>query len=156
MKPNDFFSKTEWEETAPPPSDEDIRAFESSHGIRFPKEYQEFLVKVANGGTPISDLGFEVKSLNNIYSLAELYGIRDDYFSLEEHFRLELYDTQVPNLLIIGDDGLGSAIMLSTRQEDLGSVYFFEHEFLAETGESPRAIRLANSFTEFIQLLFLP
>lgn len=129
---------------------EDIRAFEKRHGVELPEDYQQFLLST-NGGMPSppvihSRTGYKV-------GLCQLYSLNDDYpYDLDRKCSSTDWEEGYSlGYLRIGRDSGGSAIFISTRGDDRGSIHFLDREELIRPSNKP--IKLADSFDQFLSEL---
>jgi len=85
-----------------------------------------------------------------------LFGIaNDDEYSLASY--IEVYSGRMPdNILPIGSDDFGNVVCLSVMGEDIGKVYFWNHdwEVVERTADYSNMTLMANSFSEFIEGLY--
>ena len=127
-------------------SEEDFRAFELRHGITFPADYREFMLKY-NGGMPeptcfITKDGFKAQ-------IFQFDPIGDNFPHDLDH---RIYTDDWPEALDqgivrIGRDCGGSHIFICTK-EDCGAIYFLDREELIRPPSG--YVRLASSFTELM------
>lgn len=141
------------------PLDEKIlRNYESQWGFVLPHQYRQFLLQY-NGGLPRPD-GFNFKGKKNGSDVQCFYGITDDAdMSLIEE--LESYKNRLPTRLFpIANDSGGNLICISVIGNDIGKIYFWDHEREADTkqAQSPDEVKnivlIADSFGEFLEGLF--
>jgi hypothetical protein len=117
-------------ETEPPASEASIRRLEQRIGQPLPPAYREFL-RQHDGG---------LLELNN-RAVNEIFGVSDDlpdYASMAH--ALELYrdqDRVSAWLLPVANDSFSNLFALSLRDEDRGTVWFWDHENEADEGEPP-------------------
>jgi hypothetical protein len=140
----------------------DVLRFEQAVGCRLPEDYREFLL-IFNGGQtsldqvvfPIDDSGNDTTILNSFCKLNSPQG------NLEKtHDRLKNDDEFPRDLLVIGYDDGGSRVCLVIHGDRRGEIWFNDrldpHEpkrRLAWYDRKRDFKKLANSFTEFIQML---
>lgn len=143
-------------ESQKPLTDVDVSAAEQRLQVVFPPEYREFLFK-HNGGRPSPNVfefqdpdGDEADSLVNFFfSIYE-----GPVNNLENKYRGFVSDERLlPHFLPIAGDPFGNLICLSVGGEDRGKVYFWDHEIEPDTAGYENMSLLANSFTEFIDML---
>lgn len=146
--------KVDFADPAPPASEEQIAAVESSLDLELASSYKAFLRR-QNGGYMASnsfsgDLGASVRyfysagetpveHLEDLVSIASLYspGGEADYVLR-------------PGVLPIGEDDGGNLICLDVGAGDPGAVYFWEHEILPEDAAYTR---LADDVDALIEAL---
>jgi hypothetical protein len=145
----------------PPPSPDQVEAFEAEIGTRLPDDYRQFLLR-SNGGkinwhefqgpTP------EGQEWNTV--IDQVGGLRDER-DLSLRLARRIYqgrDLQIPRALlwIMGDPG-GNAMCLGLTGKYRGRVYFWIHdeqpspeEWDGEVETAGNVILLANSFIDFV------
>lgn len=136
-----------------PLRDLDIVPVERQLGSSLPADYKRFLL-THNGGYPEPD-AFTIEGYPSGGDALVHYFMcvkDDDIYNLIDW--VEAYSGRLPpNLLPVACDTLGNLICLSISGEDLGRVYFWDHEEEAGTGETPsydNVYPIANSFQEFL------
>jgi SMI1 / KNR4 family (SUKH-1) len=145
-----------FDEEGPRLSKEDLLGFQEQAGIRFPKEYQEFLLQ-HNGGRPSPSV-FAYSRDGNVDS-----GMVDWFLSIHnaEYDSLKDYNTtykpRLPGELIpIAHDPGGNLICLVWSGPLRYRIYFWDHDEEAEEGEPPTDRNLyfvADSLQEFLNAL---
>lgn len=144
-------------------SETTLKEFELRLSIKLPQDYCDFMLE-HNGGYPVEGWVFDFveTGLERLTSsiVSEFYNIeapdRKLYNDLAARYS-DLIDELVipPTLIPIADDVFGNPVMLSVSNDDYGHVYFANHEIEdPETGYlvmSP----IADSFTEFIDMLYI-
>jgi hypothetical protein len=131
-----------------PPADSQIAAFQSQFGVTLPSEYVAFL-RHSNGGHPERN-SFKPAGLAEdvMWGVSRFYHLDDDRTDLEgiwgatNEWRAVISGKIVP----IGDDGGGNQILL-WFDKGPPMVKICVHD------ESMRLIHVADSFSEFIDLL---
>jgi hypothetical protein len=112
---------------APAPADQ-IERLERRIGRPLPDEYRSFL-RQQDGG----------RLADNTEAVKEVFGLAPtvpEYANLWH--KLDVYSSRVPDwLLPVASDEFGNLFAISTRDEDLGSVWFWDHEEEADEGEPP-------------------
>jgi cell wall assembly regulator SMI1 len=111
----------------PPASAELINRLEQRVGRPLPPEYRDYL-REQDGG----------RLDNNSRAINTIFGIGDvpEWASMWDV--LETYSERVPDwLLPVADDAFGNLYAVSLRNEDRGSVWFWNHELEADEGEAP-------------------
>lgn len=145
-------------DSATPITEQDIALVEQRLGKSIPPVYRTFLL-AHNGGRPQPD-GFssygEKGGLHDQSRVDWLFGINTGayYNDLEQHFDM-VRERRVPaNLLPIANDPGGNLICLSTAGAEVGTVYFWDHEFeVGNDGDPPtydNVFFIAGSFDEFL------
>jgi len=136
--------------------DERLSKFETIIGSRLPEDYREYLL-THNGGKP-TPCDFVISEKEGSDSLHVVYGIHNgpSYANLEEVNAV--YSKRIPDSLItIADDPFGNAICICINGENLGKVFFWDHELESEDEEEPsydNISLLAASFSEFLGKLY--
>lgn len=116
-----------------PLSDAAIVQAEQRMQVRFPEDYRCFL-KRFNGGEPEGHF-FAIPSMANRSSVRMFYGINgDECFDLVRNWEVFL-GRMPPNLIPIGDDAFGNLVVISVRGEDVGKVYYWDHDQETPWGE---------------------
>jgi hypothetical protein len=138
-----------------PLSESILLKHESSWGFRLPEPYRAFLLQ-NNGGSPVKDC-FNFKESTTGSDLRRFLGITGE--SLDLPSTLAIYKGRLPaRFFPIGKDSGGNVICISVADDDLGKVYFWDHDTEAGTGESPElamnTILIADSFQEFLEGLY--
>lgn len=146
-------------------NEENIKEFEKALNIRLPQDYIEFLIK-NNGGTPEGNLVFDFYDIGNskedstIISFFEQIYLANNSSFKNNHIKAgycALVDSRQipPHFLPIADDVYGNIIFICTDGKDRGNVFFGDHELeVKETGYIVLS-KIANSFTEFLNKLYL-
>ena len=138
----------------PPISKSEIGLVEKRLGFDIPPEYKIFLLKT-NGGIPYPG---SVKYDGEYYDcVAYFYSAGNDNSSNDLFRNLEEYRGVVPShYLAIAESPGGNLYCLSLKNEDYGSVYFWEHDEANYDGETreENMILLAPSLTKFIDELY--
>jgi len=140
----------------PPLIKADIAELERKLGISFPFDYKNFLL-AHNGGHPTPD-SFSIKgeAEGSKSMIQGFFGIQaGEYDNLFD--TMQRYHSRVPaNFLPIAYDPGGNLICLSVAGEDMGKVYFWDHEEEAEEGEPPsydNVYFVADSFNDLLNSL---
>lgn len=113
--------------------------------VEFPKEYFDFLVD-QNGGYPVK-CEFELPDKTDKSIVNMFYPIGEMKTNLKRRNRLRLH----PDFIAIGNDSGGNQILLGVSGDEIGRVYFWEHDVDPEE-ENPMHF-LANSFNDFLKML---
>ena len=128
---------------------------EKEWGCKLPDSYRTFLLRF-NGGRPKKDV-FNFKNSNNGSNIDFFLGLvpDDDDLDIDEH--LDCYRKRLPESFFpIAYDSGGNLICISTAADDIGKVYFWDHELEADInqGQSPETvdntILIADDFDEFL------
>jgi hypothetical protein len=135
-------------------SSEQLNELERQYRISLPEDYKQFLITV-NGGRPVErKFSFEENGRHTRAAVAWFFGDCDNAnYGLRPNFKI--YKGRIPDAFFpIATDSFGNLILLSSRSEDRGSVYFWDHEKEDEDAPSSKNTYLvANSFSEFVQKL---
>lgn len=112
-------------EPAPPSA---VDRLERRIGRSLPDDYRSFLLRQDGGWMQMND-----------GAVKEILGVRDDASYNASLWRaLDTFNERVPNwLLPVARDEYGNLYALSLRQQDFGSVWFWDHEEEADEGEPP-------------------
>jgi hypothetical protein len=130
--------------------------FEKLIGASLPDDYRQFLID-HNGGKPLP-CDFYISEEEGENSIHHFYGLHDGpiYASLEESFKV--YKGRMPDSMIsFAYDPFGNAICIGLRGDDLGKIFFWDHELETADGKQPyydNISRIAKSFKKFIDDLF--
>ena len=137
----------------------ELKSIESKYGFNFPSQYRAFLLQ-HNGGRP-EPARFQFLDANGPYSdslvnwFLAIYDGECDNF--EKAFRaLKVEHVRIPqNLVPIADDPFGNMICISVSGDDVGAVYFWDHEKDADCRVALPPTRdnfdlIAHSFNEFL------
>ncbi len=137
---------------------EKVDALEKEFNLHLPADYRQFLLEVGGG---IADTYHEeekntipVEDLNDSISVAALYGIGNQPAHCSIDKAMRDYSDEIPsNSVIIGCEYFGSYLVLECGGENAG-VWFWDDccEYEATTEEFG-VYFVADSFTEFINLL---
>ena len=134
---------------------EKVDALEKEFNLHLPADYRQFLLEVGGGVADEDEYNeIRVEDLNDAISVAVLYGIGNQpaHCSIEKAMRD--YSDEIPsNSVIIGCEYFGSYLVLECDGENAG-VWFWDDccEYEATTEEFG-VYFVADSFTEFINLL---
>lgn len=127
---------------------DEIKIVEKEMGILFPKEYIEFLLD-QNGGNPKKS-EFQLPDGTNTSVVNVFYPIG----KMEENLQREnmILDGEIPEGYIsIGDDSVGNEILLKIKGENIGELYFWDHDVDSE--EENNMHFLANNLNAFLNIL---
>ncbi len=125
---------------------EDVRAFEGDHGVRLPADYIDFLLR-HNGGRA-ADAYFEVPGWGDSV-IAVFFGIGLSRGSDLARAHERMSERNLGWCLPIASDPGGNYVCLSLRNDDGGTVWFFDHEHDVFEDPAGAMHRLAGSFEEF-------
>jgi hypothetical protein len=136
------------------PTNADISAFEKLIHGTLPEDYKAFL-KNQNGGRPqprrfrfTTPAGREEDSaLHYFFAL---------YEGRVENLKntLEILKGRIPSdCLPIATDPFGNVILLGIADQNLGRVYFWDHEKEDENSTTANISPIARSFSEFVEQL---
>jgi len=135
-------------------NDNFVKVLESYFFCKFPNAYRQFLLKT-NGGKP-TKIYFIVKTTKKLGTVHYFLGISPDrYKGLLEYEKV--FCGRIPsNTLAIASDPGGDLILLSVKGQDYGKVYYWDHNWEAEDGQTPDYSNLtliADSFEDFLSSL---
>jgi hypothetical protein len=127
-------------ESYEPITSEKINNLENKTDINIPLNYKEFLLK-NNGGYP-KKRGFlyRVQTNGRRAVVNKFLGIHDgENNNLYKYLiTYKIREKRLPsNLIPIANDPGGNLICLSINGEDVGKVYFWDHDLEAEEGQEP-------------------
>lgn len=140
-------------EVEQPLKDEDIMRLERRLDIKLPELYRDHLLK-HNGGYP-----------NNACFSAEqgtgscihyFYAIYDGEYSnfYEYYFIYKVEQQRMPNNIIpVAYDESGNQICISVSGDDLGVVYFWDHEEETQPATYENLYKISDDFNDFLDKL---
>lgn len=144
-------------------SKEDIDNFERNLKMKFPGKYIEFLLE-HNGGTPEEDLVFDfvdsASNKKNSTDIREFYVFyKDEESSFDDIIKVNK-TMKSENLISndywgFADDSAGNPICMKTAGEDMGSIFFCNHELEDVDNGYLLMSKVANSFSEFLEILYI-
>ena len=143
----------------PQVTDAQIRAFEQSFGHPLPDDYRQFLLDMNGGRLDRANREFDLGVVNRLFSLDDTV---DDSRDLATQANRERAMLPSPDLLIIGHDDFGNAILLMLAGEHRGEVWFMIGGDDARPEDAnPRVLwhdrrdmrKLAATFEQFIRSL---
>lgn len=146
------------EDSQPSVSEADLYAFEQRFGVVLPDDYKEFLLK-HNGGKPTPR---RYKTLDGVVesSFIRMLPLADlDAPNLVLNYTTYNQGYCIPNNLIpIGEDPIGNQICMSLSGEDTGTVYHWSYDWEDEVFRASYKYmrKIAGSFSEFLECLFMP
>ena len=136
------------------PTNADISTFEKLIHGTLPQDYKAFL-KNENGGRPKPNLfRFTTRAGREENSTVHyFFGLHEGRVgSLKNDF--EIYKGRIPSdCLPIATDPFGNVIMLGITHQNLGRVYFWDHEKETEPPSEGNISPIAHSFSEFVDKL---
>jgi cell wall assembly regulator SMI1 len=147
------------ENTAPPATEEQIRAFEAEIGHTLPEDYRAFLARCSGGWVDMTCRydGVSPDGEESSVFLMSISGLRKGYNYSLSHNREFIGDRIPKSLIWIMNDPGGNLICLGVSGKERGRVYLWDHE--GEPGpagwggtvESAGNIEvIAESFAEFL------
>lgn len=132
---------------------ERLAQVEERLGVHFAVDYRSFLLK-HNGGIP-SPNRFKFKEVKGDYSDSLVYrflAIDTEKFNLERE--VEIYAGRIPDHLVpIAADPFGNVICIAVAGPSAGAVYFWDHEEEGDVLNNDNVYLIADTFTEFLDLL---
>jgi len=135
-----------------PTSNQEIDLFEKDLNIKLPTEYRNWLLKF-NGGSPRPRVfEFRLDGEEASSCVAWFYAIDEGRINnLRKTIEVfKLNDVRMPvDLLPIACDPGGNQICLGYQGDNLGKVFFWDHEQECG-GEYDNCYLIANSFNEFL------
>lgn len=139
-----------------------IEEYERKLDVKLPEDYKEFMLE-NNGGVPEEDIMFDFFDLasekNNSTDIREFFIFYnegetsyDDIMKVNTIMREE--KTIPDDFWVFADDSGGNPIGMKLSGDEIGSVYFCNHELEdVDTGFLLMS-KVANSFHEFIELTY--
>jgi hypothetical protein len=151
--------KASIKESGEPLSEAVLAQAERRMGLRIPLEYRNFLL-AHNGGYP-EPSSFRVPDVTEVdqesWATVDWFlGLRADKIDDLVDYVNRYHNRLPPALFPIGHDPFGNLICLSAAGQDIGRVYFWDHEYEAAEGQEPsyaNVFLLADSFHEFLNKL---
>lgn len=149
----------EFENKGKPLSESEITTWEKTQGFSLPADYRQFLLTV-NGGRPTPDV-FDIPGAgaSTVHTFNSLHD--NSPYDLDED--MQAYSGRLPSRMItVASDDCGNVLAMSVSGNDLGFIYFWDHELEADPhqGEDPESIdnltMLTKSFQEFVDSLRAP
>jgi cell wall assembly regulator SMI1 len=111
----------------PPAAPELVERLEQRIGRRLPTSYRDYLLRQDGGWLESNDAAVKT-----------IFGVGNVKDSASMWRALETFDERVPAwLLPVARDEYGNLFAVSLRDEDLGSVWFWNHEEEADEDEPP-------------------
>lgn len=127
-------------------TEEEISDVEKKLGILFPLEYKDFLLS-QNGGYP-KVCEFDLPDGSNASIVNHFYSIGEMPSNLYKRNRF-LEDSA--EFIKVGDDSGGNQILLRVRGENVGELYFLDHDINPEVENNIHF--LAEGFYKFLKML---
>lgn len=127
-------------------TEEQISDVEKKIGVSFPLEYKNFLLD-QNGGYP-KVCEFDLPDGSNSSTVNHFYSIGEMPSNLYKRNRFLEDDA---DFMTIGDDSAGNQILLRVKGENIGELYFLDHDVDAEEENSMHF--LAEDLNEFLKML---
>lgn len=141
----------EFRRRGPAISESDVAEFEERVGHRLPDDYRVFMLE-SNGGVPRANY---LPSNENVGVRAFFMLGDDPHYAIGEMLRV--FEGRYPvGMLPVAEDSSGNLLLIDVGRQEMGSVWFWEHEFEAEDDEPPRPdniTRIASSFHELLDAL---
>lgn len=112
-------------------------------------------LRTVNGGVPTPNW-FTVPGQGDVM-LGALYGIAPERRSLDLEYEQEevaMWNPLPPGLLAIGCDPGGNQVMLSTRRQDTGSVYFWDRVGFWVQDDGQNTFQVVPCFAAFLEMLW--
>jgi cell wall assembly regulator SMI1 len=111
----------------PPAAPELIARMEQRIGRTLPRPYRDYLLHQDGG-----------RLTGNHEAVNTVFGLGDVPAWANMWAKLDVYHERVPSwLLPVANDEYGNLLAISLRDEDLGAVWFWDHEAEADEGELP-------------------
>jgi cell wall assembly regulator SMI1 len=111
----------------PPASPDLIERLEQRIGRPLPTSYRDYLLRQDGGRLADND-----EAVDTVFGLGDV----PDWASIWD--KLDVLKDRVPAwLLPVADDAYGNLFAISLRDEDSGTVWFWDHEEEADEGEPP-------------------
>ncbi len=131
-----------------------LAEFESKYQLHLPGDYRSFLLQY-NGGRP-SPSFFWIKPKEDGSNVDRFYGLYDKLSPSSIETYMESERCGIPKAMMpIGDDGTGNFIAMGVRPQNLGNIFFLDHEI--HPFRDPEALegitRLAGGFSDFLATL---
>jgi hypothetical protein len=146
-------------DTAPPATEEQIRAFEAEIGHTLPEDYRAFLTRCSGGSTDwkCEYQGISPDGEHRVLILRTINGGRKGYTYSLSYNRKFIGDRMPKSLIWIMDVTAGNLICLGISGPDRGCVYFWDHECVPDPYRWDGRVEtagnidlIAGSFSEFL------
>lgn len=136
------------------PSDQDIATLENWIHGKLPDDYKIFL-KLENGGRPKPNkFGFMAEDGKTEESTVQYFFAIYDRRMGNLKMNFDRYRKRIPPAYLpIGVDPFGNVIALGTANQNMGKIYFWDHEKENDVPSMKNMSKIADSFSEFIQKL---
>lgn len=143
-----------WQDSRSPVNDEEIRQIESRLGVKFPKDFVECVKKYHGGFPRVSDFSYVDKRLRRSAScFGELFS-----FDLQDRINI-VSDNELPpegypkGLIMFGQDGGGGYLCFDYRTTKTSPKVVF---WISDAPSAEEVIPLADTFTDFLEMLYEP
>lgn len=146
----DYMRTVTWILTKDLIDESQMKKFESEHGITFPPEYKECVLK-NNGGRPRPNV-FDSSNRKELVAKALLSFERthlDNIWDTYENLRERLPEGVIPFM----SDQFGNYICFDFRNSNIPSVVFWDHE-QSHSNSDKSIIPIADGFMEFLNSLY--
>jgi hypothetical protein len=149
------------ESRGPAIAESDVLRFEQAIGCRLPEDYREFLLVFNGGQISLDQVVFPIGHGSDTAVLNVFCSLNSPRLNIEEMYDLLKNDDEFPRvLLLIGYDDNGSGVCLAIHGDKRGEIWLNDRRDpglpkprLAWYDRKRDFKKLANSFTEFIQML---
>lgn len=135
---------------------DDIDRLEKMVNAPIPTEYQQFLYE-NNGGMPEDDYVFDFMEIdveNNGATGSDLHYFFNVSEICEWYTNLTYEELIAKQFLPIACDTFDNAILLNLgNEENYGAIYFADHESSRQTAPFWTTVKVADSFSDFINRL---
>jgi hypothetical protein len=145
----------------PPLTPESLEELEIALGVRFPKEYAEFLLQF-NGGAFYRSVGFALPNPQPFLNGALIWSFLGEPGDGLEHnglvWNAEILSDRIPeDFLAIADCNSQDLVLLKLigPQSDFGGVWYWDSSAFWISEDEPSLHWLADSFNEFLSMLEL-
>ncbi|WP_342379796.1 SMI1/KNR4 family protein [Myxococcus stipitatus] len=138
-------------EAGPSLSEDEVRRFETGHGLVLPGAFREFLLAM-NGGRPVRDV-FRLEGLpgNPFGRIHLFFGLNDPIESCNLDWNLQVFGERIPaGLLPIATTEGADKVCLAMAGDDSGSVFYWDAH--AQAG-AKRTYLLSRDFGAFVSSL---
>lgn len=130
-----------------PATFDDVARLELQVGVALPGDYKQHALSTGGGRMQAN-----TQAVQTIFSLSDA---APDWARMSE--AVETFQYRVPEWLVpVARDEYGNLFALSVRGNDLGAVWFWDHEEEADEGEPPSTdniSRVAAGWTQFLGAL---
>ena len=137
--------------------DEDIKLLEKRFGIKLPVDYKEFLV-TQNGGRNLSykfENSIKINQIDEIINIDTMFGINTGITNADIEQWTDEYHTDIfENSIIIGDTIQHGFLIFWGSGDDNEGIYYYDDTYhLATSDDENNAYFLAETFSEFMDLV---